>query len=136
MGNLANSTELSDLRMTSGDGPRALMRFIRIPLLALAISIPLGFVGIWLDTHSTHRVVAVWPEHWPSGDYRECLMVKFPEQKLLQLDCDIPLETHRLISETPASRMLTQDVRFDGDNYGQQVYWTCQNKNGELTCKN
>ena len=106
-------------------------------MLALAISIPLGFVGIRLDNHSTHRVIAVWPEQWPSGEYRKCVLLKFPGQKWLQLDCDIPTQEHWLTHDTPASRMLTQDVRFDGDNYGQDdVEWTCQNKTGELTCKN
>lgn len=144
MGNLANSTELSDWRMSPGDWRRFFRWIVKCVAIyggvwcVLAGTAALlehnpGIVGRSLAAmHPVHRVIVVWPQGWASGDYRDCAMLNIASEKWPHLHCAL-----NTVEEANSARYLTQDVRFDGDGYGQNaMHWTCLNRDGELSCKN
>jgi hypothetical protein len=82
---------------------------------------------------NVHRVVVVYPESWPSGEYRNCYLGgSDPEHpNIPMIDCDANSR------DTPRRRMLVMDVKFDGVyKISEQQAWTCQKRmDAELVCR-
>jgi len=83
------------------------------------------------NSSSMRRVSVAYPESWPVGEYRNCIVPGivdvangFPE-----LDCD------RKAFETPRSRTFVMDVEFSGRYSGKADSWTCQKSKESLVCR-
>jgi len=97
----------------------------RLALLALMLLI------VNCNRSSIRRVSVVNPEHWPVGEYRNCLVDGIIDvvNGLPELDCDGGA------SSTPRSRILVMDVEFSGKYSGQGDHWTCQKNEESLVCR-
>jgi hypothetical protein len=81
-------------------------------------------------TNSTKRVLVFYPNSWPAGEYRNCMV----DTDYTKLDCSgLQLPPGAILFSSPDYGPFTIDVRFSGDKTNQ--HWTCHNGNS-LVCKN
>ena len=83
------------------------------------------------SSSSTRRVSVAYPEHWPVGEYRNCIVDGITDvvNGLPELDCD------RQTPATPRSRVFVMDVEFSGRYSEKGDSWTCQKSKESLVCR-
>ncbi len=101
----------------------------KLTVLKCSLALVAVLCGCQLKSHSVHKVLIAYPEHWDEGDRKSCFLGPpggstvrkvSGQPNLPELDCDRVVEGEDLHA-TPPERILVRDVAFSEGDFSKQL---------------